>query len=342
MSASSSDSSAKTSDQQTAAHPDGPGGPGGPGGPSGGKIIAGCLSPHPPHLVYASNPEQNAPRSSGAGAWKPLLEGYEKLRASLAKKDYDVIVIHTPHWKTRIGHHFLGVPHFAGLSVDPIFPNLFQFNFDLKVDVDLAEAIAAEAGERGLITAMMRNPEFRVDYGTITSTYLTHPNFDVPVVAMSSARSYFDYSNEVGEREMLTLGAATRAAIEKSGKRALLLASCSLSHRHFTQEPADPEDPRFEYIYNANQAKWDQHILGLMASGQSQRILDEMPDFIEQAASECKDGSLTWLLGAMGVPDLPATVHGYGTVIGTGNAVVEWELENTERSNHFPAAEVKA
>jgi 2-aminophenol/2-amino-5-chlorophenol 1,6-dioxygenase subunit beta len=293
-----------------------------------GRIVAGCLSPHPPHLVYASNPEQNRPRSSGAGAWKPLLEGYEKLRASLDQKDFDVIVVHTPHWKTRIGHHFLGVPHFEGLSVDPIFPNLFQFNFDLDVDVELAEAIAAEAGERGLITGMMRNPEFRVDYGTITSTFLCCPGIEKPIVAISSARSYFDYSNEVGEREMLALGEATRVAIEKSGKRALLLASCSLSHRHFTEEPADPEDPRFEYIYNANQAKWDKHILSLMETGQCQRILDEMPDFIEQSVSECKDGSLTWLLGAMGVPSLPATVHGYGTVIGTGNAVVEWDLDS--------------
>ena len=27
---------------------------------------------------------------------------------------------------------------------------------------------------------------------------------------------------------------------------------------------------------------------------------------------------------ALGVPDYPGEVYGYGTVIGTGNAVVEW------------------
>ena len=40
----------------------------------------------------------------------------------------------------------------------------------------------------------------------------------------------------------LSLGQATRAAIEKLGRRALLLSSCSLSHRHFTTEAAVPED----------------------------------------------------------------------------------------------------
>jgi 2-aminophenol/2-amino-5-chlorophenol 1,6-dioxygenase beta subunit len=49
-----------------------------------------------------------------------------------------------------------------------------------------------------------------------------------------------------------------------------------------------------------------------------------MPDFIEQSISECKDGSFTWLLSALEVPTYPGHIHGYGSVIGTGNAVVEW------------------
>lgn len=309
----------------------------GAGAAGTGRVVAGALAPHPPHLVYAANPPQNLPRSSGAGAWKPLLDGYERLRASLDRKDFDVILVHTPHWKTRVGHHLLACPEFHGLSVDPIFPNLFRFRFDLTVDVELAEAIHAEGEQEGLTMALMRNPEFRVDYGTITSTYLAHPAFDLPIVALSSGRSYFDYSNEVGEREMLALGRATRRAVEKSGRRALCLASCSLSHRHFTTEPEDPEDPSFEHIYNENQARWDRHVLRLMEEGRTRRLLEEMPDFIDQSVAEVKDGSLTWLLGAMGLPEIPATVHGYGSVIGTGNAIVEWDLEGARAS-----AEVRA
>ena len=62
-----------------------------------------------------------------------------------------------------------------------------------------------------------------------------------------------------------------------------------------------------------------------MKSGQTRRLLQEMPDFIEQAVSECKEGSLSWLRGALGGPDYPAEVHAYGSVIGTGNAIVEWD-----------------
>ena len=47
-----------------------------------GGIVAGYLAPHPPHLVYAENPPQNEPRSTGG--WEVLRWGYEELRRRLA------------------------------------------------------------------------------------------------------------------------------------------------------------------------------------------------------------------------------------------------------------------
>ena len=49
------------------------------------------------------------------------------------------------------------------------------------------------------------------------------------------------------------------------------------------------------------------------------------PEFIDQSISECRDGSLSWLLASLDYPTYPADVHAYGSVIGTGNAVVEWD-----------------
>ncbi|SVB18520.1 uncharacterized protein METZ01_LOCUS171374, partial [marine metagenome] len=42
-----------------------------------GKIVLGCLAPHPPHVVYAENPEQNEPFSEGG--WETLRWGYHML-----------------------------------------------------------------------------------------------------------------------------------------------------------------------------------------------------------------------------------------------------------------------
>jgi 2-aminophenol/2-amino-5-chlorophenol 1,6-dioxygenase subunit beta len=287
-----------------------------------GQIVAGILAPHPPHLVYAENPSQNEPRAECG--WETLRWGYERLRKSLAQTEYDVIIVHSPHWRTHVGTHFLGVPHFKSLSVDPVFPNLFRYHYDLKVDVNLAEAICDEAEGLGLVTKMMRNPDFRVDYGTIVSCHMTNPLWDKPIVGISSNGASRYFNVDAMQSVMVKLGEATRRAVEKSGRRAVLLSSNSLSHRHFTTEGEVPEDMSLEHIQSHNQYLWDMKMISLMKAGRTQEILDIMSDFTEQAVSETDAGSLTWMLSALNLPTYPAEVHGYGTVIGTGNAIVEW------------------
>lgn len=289
---------------------------------SNGRIVAGCLAPHPPHLVYAENPPQNEPRAECG--WEGLRWGYERMRRDLDRIGYDVLIVLSPHWQTYIGTHLLGVPRFSSLSVDPIFPNLFRYRYDLDVDVALAEAIRDEAEREGLVTKMMRNPDFRVDYGTITSCHLTNPTWDKPIVAISSCRAAAWYSVEVMQEQQLALGRATARAVAASGKRAVLLASNSLSHRHFTTEAAVPEDMSREHVTSHALYLWDMRMLDLMRQGKNQAVLDLMPEFTTQAISETDSGALTWMLGALGVPELPAEVYAYGTVIGTGNAVVGW------------------
>ena len=288
-----------------------------------GEIVMGALAPHPPHLVYAENPPQNEPVSEGG--WEELRWGYERLRKSLARKEFDVIIVHTPHWQTYVGTHFLGVPQFKSLSVDPIFPNLFRYSYDLSVDVELSRSIHDEAAKTGLHVMMMENPDFRIDYGTITSCHLVRPEWDLPIVCISSNRSRNYFSVEVMQANMLKLGKATRKAVEASGKRALLLSSNSLSHRHFTEEPEVPEDMSQEHITNHNQYLWDMKMIELMRAGKTRELVDIMPDFTEQTVAETDAGSLTWLMAALDFPTYGGEVHAYGTVIGTGNAIIGWD-----------------
>ena len=289
-----------------------------------GEIVAGCLAPHPPHLVYAENPEQNEPFAEGG--WEQLRWGYERLRESLSEIEYDAIFILSPHWQTYIGTHFLGLDNFQSLSVDPIFPNLFRYHYDMNVDVELAQQIHDKAQDAGLAVKMMTNPDFRVDYGTITTGHMFRPQWDKPLVVISSNRSRAYYSVEVMQEMMMELGRVTREAILESGKKVVVLASNSLSHRHFTTESEIPEDMSKEHITSHAMHLWDMRIIDYMKSGQCQRIIDEMPEFTEQAIAETDGGAFTWLLSTLEVPNYPAILHGYGTIIGTGNAIVEWPV----------------
>src|SRR5258706_161479 len=116
-----------------------------------------------------------------------------------------------------------------------------------------------------------------------------------------------------------------RRALEKSGQRALLLPSTSISHRHFTTEAEIPEDMSHEHVYHHGQYLWDMRVLDLMRRGKSRELIDELPDFIDQTESEVKAGSLTWLIAALGFPEYPAGGDGDGAGIGTGNPGVEWD-----------------
>lgn len=290
-----------------------------------GKIVAGVLAPHPPHLVYAENPPQNEPRAECG--WEGLRWAYERCQANIRALNPDVLIVHSPHWPSFIGHHFLGLKRFQGLSVDPIFPHLFRYQYDVNVDVDLSLAIRDACQAAGMLTSLVENPDFRLDYGSIISLHLINPSWDIPVVLISANQAAFYYSNEIGAEEAGKLGKATQKAVMQSGKRAVLLASCSLSHRHFVNEPDIPEDMSYERIHHHGQYLWDMSVLQMMREGRCQELLDIMPEFNEMATAETKVGSLNWLLSALGVPNYPAEVHGYGTVIGTGNAVVEWNPE---------------
>ena len=284
-----------------------------------GRIVAGLVAPHPPHLVYGANPPQNEPTAECG--WEMLRWGYERARADIEALGYDVLLVLSPHWQTYVGTHLLGVEHFKSLSVDPVFPNLFRFHYDLAVDVGLAEAIHAEAQADGLVTKMMRNPDFRVDYGTIVSCHLANPAWDKPIVSLSSCRAQSYYSTEVMQEQVLALGRATRRAIEKSGKRVVVLASNSLSHRHFVTEADVPEDMSHEHIMNHTQYLWDMKLIDLMRAGKTREIVDIMPEFTDHSVSEADSGSLTWMLSTLDFPTKGAEIYAYGTVIGTGNIV---------------------
>ncbi len=289
-----------------------------------GEILAGYLAPHPPHLVYGENPPQNEPRSQGG--WEALRWAYERARQSLDALKPDVLLVHSPHWITQQGHHFLGVGDLSGKSVDPIFPNLFRYNFRLAVDVELAGACCEQGAALGLATKMMRNPNFRVDYGTITTLHMMRPQWDIPVVGISANNSPYYLTTEEGLEEMDLLGKATRAAIESTGRRAVLLASNTLCHLHFSAEPEPPEDMSQEHPHDYAGYLWDMRIIELLRAGKTQEVFRVLPQFIEESFAEVKSGAFTWMFAAMGYPELAGELHGYGTVIGTGNAVMEWNL----------------
>ncbi len=78
---------------------------------------------------------------------------------------------------------------------------------------------------------------------------------------------------------------------------------------------------------------WDMRVIDLLRKGQMKELKEVLPQFINETFAEVKAGGLMWMLSAMEFPtDVQAKLHGYGTVIGTGNAVMEWDLNARRQS----------
>jgi 2-aminophenol/2-amino-5-chlorophenol 1,6-dioxygenase beta subunit len=120
-------------------------------------------------------------------------------------------------------------------------------------------------------------------------------------------------------------------AIEKSGKKVVLVSSHSLSHRHFVTEAPLPEDMSREHIYNHSQYVWDMKIIDMFREGKMQEVVDIMPEYTEQTIAETEAGGLIWMMAAMGVPSYPAEIYGYQSVIGTGNCIACWDPNTNTR-----------
>jgi 2-aminophenol/2-amino-5-chlorophenol 1,6-dioxygenase beta subunit len=285
-----------------------------------GKILAGFLAPHPPHLVYGENPARNEPRSTGG--WEMLRWAYEKCREKIKAWKPDVILVHSPHWMTIVGHHFLRVPHLQGVSVDPIFPHIFRYRYDMDVDVELADACHEETRKEGLVAKKMTNPNFRVDYGTIVSLHMLNPDWDIPILGISANNSPYFYSTEVGQEQMIKLGRATARAIAKTGKRVVVVACTALSARFFTEEI----DPGTDRISRAENDVWNRRVLDLIAQGKNAEVLTISSEYARAAVADMGFKAFAWLMGVLNTPATAGNVLAYGPIWGTGAAVVEYPL----------------
>lgn len=159
------------------------------------------------------------------------------------------------------------------------------------------------------------------------------------MVGISANNTPYYLNTREGQGEMDLLGRATREAIRKSGRRAVLLASNSLSHWHFHEEPDLPEDMTKEHPERYDGYKWDVRMIDLMRKGRMKEAFQLLTPFIDESFAEVKSGAFTWMHAAMSYPELAGKLYGYGTVIGTGNAVMEWDLEEAGLSSLAPVAQ---
>lgn len=244
--------------------------------------------------------------------WRPLVDGYARAADALTASTPDVLLVYSTQWIAVLDQLWQARPRTVGMHVDENWYEYGDLQFDISVDVALAEACIAGSAEVGVRAKGVDYDQFPIDTGTIVANTLL--NHDGAPLVIAANNVYHDFATT----ERLAAMAVDKAA--EQGKRVAIIAVGGMSGAYFDKEIILTEDHvRYETDNAANLAFLD------ALKGGSDAARAALGDYVAAAKPDMGMKHLAWILGATG-GFASAIIHGYGPLYGAGGAVVEFNV----------------
>ena len=262
-----------------------------------------CLVPGHPHILLAS--EKNP-------GWAALKESYAQLRLELEATPADLILLYSTQWLSVIGHLFQTDPAPEWVLVDQNWYDYGSIPYKLRVDAEFDTAYCEAAREVGLQASTVNYHGFPVDTGTVVAARFLNPDNRLPL-GMVSCNMYAE------REETVKLGLAGRKALERTGKRAIIVLVSSLSNRYHVTKI----DPAHDAISSLKDDEWNHKVLEMLGEGRLEDVAQVAREVANQANGDMGFKGIWWLAGITGQTNrFTGKVYGYAPVWGTGAAVV--------------------
>ena len=243
--------------------------------------------------------------------WKKLRQAYDQARQEILACDADLILYYSTQWLSVLGYTFQTDPAPEWIHVDHNFHELGSMPYKFKIDPSFGKTYAEEVKKLKHHTMLANFRGFPVDTGTIVAQKLLNPDNRIPA-SMVSCNMYAE-KNETTE-----VGRAGLKALERSGKRAVIVLVSGLSNRFFIQEI----DPAKDHISSAKDDEWNRKICELLEEGRMEDVSQVARDFGREANGDMAFKGAWWLNGISGESNnFTGKVLGYGAIHGTGNVV---------------------
>lgn len=268
-----------------------------------GQIVKGYIMPGMPHVML---PTESAARSE-------LRNACRMAGANAREARPDVLIVFSTQWVSVLGHLVQARANPTGLHVDENWYDLGNLPYNFRTDLEVARRTIDLGTAAGLQVRPVDYEGFPVDTGTLVALNFLNPKSKISVVCISCNI----YS---GREEELKLGQAAADAVRALGRRAVVVASTGLSGHYFTREITDEEDR----IVNQDDDAANRKLLDLMAAGKSVDAMDLVPEYAAKTGADMQFKSYYWLMGAIGADRVKGKVLGYGSIWGSGAAVVEF------------------
>ena len=267
-------------------------------------VVGAALVPGMPQLLAAVP----------APSWKLLADAAREAGRGLRAARPDAFVVLSTQWFTVLGHQFQLEPNPRGGHVDE---NWYAYDYgileyDLRLDVELAEGWATHAEALGFQARRTRYDGFPIDTGTITAGRLVDPDRSRPIALVSC--NLYAAADDLGR-----IAQAAVQAADELGRRVAFVAVSGLSSG-LIQRWIEPGE---DLIEDAAHDAWNRRVLDLLAAGRLEEVLALREQYAREAKADSQFRAMAFLAGS-GACDGPATVLEYGPVWGTGAAVVTW------------------
>ena len=262
------------------------------------------IVPGQPHILLA--PDRNR-------GWGALKKAYEAVGREIAKSDAELILLYSTQWFSVIGHLMQVDPNPKWVLVDQNWYDLGEIPYEFRVDPEFGKLYCALAREAGMQAATVNYHGFPIDPGTVVALKLLNPKNAIPASIVSC--------NIYAERdETRALGRIAREAIDRYGKKTIVVCVTNLSNRY---EVGDI-DPAGDTISSAKDDEWNRKILEMFGEGRLEDVAQVAREFGREANADMGFKAIWWLASLMGENNrYDGAVREYQAVWGTGCAIVE-------------------
>lgn len=269
-----------------------------------GLIQKAYLVPGQPHILLGFD------RNAG---WASLKQSYEAIGREIERSGAELMLLYSTQWFSVIGHLFQIASNPTWTLVDQNWYELGEIPYSFRIDPEFGKLYAGVCKDLGMQTATVDYHGFPIDTGTVVALKLLNPNNAVPASVVSC--------NIYAERdETRALGRAARTAIDRYGKKTIVVVVSNLSNRY---EVGDI-DPAHDHISSSKDDEWNRKILEMLGEGRLEDVAQVAREFGREANADMGFKAIWWLAALAGENNkYDGKVWDYQPVWGTGNALVE-------------------
>jgi 3,4-dihydroxyphenylacetate 2,3-dioxygenase len=282
-----------------------------------GEAAAAIFTTHVPRLMITDPEARRAYMGKNVTTFYDAMPQIERER--LRGLEFDTFVLIDTHWFTTLEYVLNAHEQLAGVYTSEELPEmLHDLEYDYRGDPELARGAESEALSQGLRAIASARRNLPLHYPTLNVMYYFNPERRRRVLSIGVCQT-------ASVENDLAFGAALGAAIRKSDRRVVLVASGGLSHRFWDYDrvlahaSASPDD-----ISSTANLLYDEKIMEWFRSGSHAEVIASAPDFRAHCSPEGRFSHYLIVAGAMGGVDWKWRGEQFGryeAAIGTGQAI---------------------